>query len=95
MAYLVERSMNGGAMRLSTHGTTGGDAIGGATDNTVGPKADEAPRSQQCHSCPPHRAPQWPLPPLSLTPPNRATGMQDAQLRHEERGAREGLHPSL
>ena len=75
MAYLVERSMNGGAMRLSTHGTTGGDAIGGATDNTAGPKADEAPWSQRCHSCPPHRAPQWPLPPPSLTPPNRAPGM--------------------
>ena len=43
MAYLVECSTKGGAMHLFTHGTTGGVAVGGATNDTTGLKADEAP----------------------------------------------------
>lgn len=58
-------------------------------------KPTSLPRSQRCHSRPPCHAPQRPPPPLSLTAPNRAPREQGAQLQHEERGAREGLHPSL
>lgn len=43
MAYLVEHSTKGGAMHLSSHGATGGVTAGDATNDTIGPKANEAP----------------------------------------------------